>query len=54
MLLYTKKVFHPGGESNPGLMHDKRGCFPLNYRGVNDDFELNAFIFNFIFYSNDI
>ena len=28
-----KKIYLPGGESNPGLPRDRRGYSPLYYRG---------------------
>ena len=32
--IYNKQNILPGGESNPGLPHDRRGYSPLYYRGI--------------------
>ena len=39
-----RKVYLPGGESNPGLPRDRRGYSPLYYRGVKEKGQMCGFI----------
>ena len=37
--MYSKNLNLPDRESNPGLPRDRRGYWPLYYRGFRDDFK---------------